>query len=91
MGKAIGKLTVYFEEPFWVKNNFNLKGISKLLGHSKEIISADVYGDTKEIIADCLDVLEPYMEEVLSPERAGKFHDFSQTTSWDTVVEAYVL
>lgn len=25
-----------------------------MLGHSKEIISADVYGDTAEIIEDCL-------------------------------------
>jgi integrase len=44
-----------------MKNNFNLKGISNMLGHSKEIISADVYGDTKEIIADCLDVLQPFI------------------------------
>ena len=41
-----------------------------MLGHSKEIISADVYGDTAEIIEDCLYAIEPFMEEVL-PE-AGK-------------------
>ena len=27
-----------------LKNDFNLKVIAKLLGHAKEIISADVYG-----------------------------------------------
>lgn len=74
-----------------MKNNFNLKGISKMLGHSKEIISADVYGDTKEIIADCLDVLEPYMESVLPLKRDTKFHDFSQSIILDTVVEVYIL
>lgn len=37
-----------------LKNDFNIKGISNMLGHSKEIISADIYGDTQEIIEDCL-------------------------------------
>ena len=55
-----------------MKNNFNLKGISNLLGPFKEIISADVYGDTKEIIADCLDVLQPFIEEVLPDTKKSK-------------------
>ena len=33
--------------------------------HAKEIISVDIYGDTQEIIEDCLDVLEPFIEEVM--------------------------
>lgn len=37
-----------------MKNDFSVKAISKLMGHSKEIITADIYGDTPEIIADCL-------------------------------------
>jgi integrase len=61
-----------------MKNNFNLKGISNMLGHSKEIISADVYGDTKEIIADCLDVLQPFIEEVLPDARKSRQNDFSR-------------
>ena len=36
------------------------------MGHAKEIITIDVYGDKKEIIGDCLDVLEPFISEVLS-------------------------
>ena len=44
-----------------LKNSFNSKGVSHLLGHAKEIISVDVYGDTQEIIEDCLDVLEPFI------------------------------
>jgi integrase len=61
-----------------MKNNFNLKGISNMFGHSKEIISADVYGDTKEIIADCLDVLQPFIEEVLPDVRKSRQNDFSR-------------
>ena len=52
-----------------LKNSFNSKGVSHLLGHAKEIISVDVYGDTQEIIEDCLDVLEPFIEEVIPKER----------------------
>ena len=58
-----------------LKHDFNIKGISHMLGHSKEIISADVYGDTAEIIEDCLYAIEPFMEEDLwkkSFRKAGK-------------------
>ncbi len=47
-----------------LKNNFNEKAISKLMGHATEIISVDVYGDNNEIITDCLDELEPFIESV---------------------------
>ena len=53
-----------------LKNSFNSKGVSHLLGHAKEIISVDIYGDTQEIIEDCLDVLEPFIEEVF--RKSGK-------------------
>lgn len=51
-----------------LKNNLNPKAVSKLMGHAKEIITIDVYGDKKEIIGDCLDVLEPFISEVLPKE-----------------------
>lgn len=38
------------------------------MGHAKEIITIDVYGDKKELIGDCLDVLEPFISEVLPEE-----------------------
>ena len=43
-----------------------------MLGHAKEIISVDVYGDTAEIIEDCLDVIEPFMKEVMPESREDK-------------------
>lgn len=36
-----------------------------MLGHSKEIIFADIYGDTAEIIEDCLYAIEPFIDEVM--------------------------
>lgn len=47
-----------------LKNNFSAKAISKLMGHATEIITMDVYGDNDEIIADCVDELNEYIEEV---------------------------
>ena len=51
-----------------LKNDFNPKAVSKLMGHEKEIITIDVYGDNREIIEDCLENLEPFIDEVLPEE-----------------------
>ena len=48
-----------------LKNDFNPKAVSKLMGHAKEFITLDVYGDNKNIIADGVPEIEAYMEEVL--------------------------
>ena len=47
-----------------LKNNFSPKAVSKLMGHAKERITVDVYGDTSKIIQDCLEELEPFIEEI---------------------------
>ena len=39
--------------------------ISKILGHSKEIVTADNYIDNQEIIADGVAELKDYIEDVL--------------------------
>jgi integrase len=51
-----------------LKNDFNPKAVAKLMGHAKEIITMDVYGDNKGIIADGVPEIEEYMEEVLPDE-----------------------
>ncbi len=48
-----------------LKNDFNPKAVSKLMGHAKELITMDVYGDNKGIIADCVDELQPFIDEVM--------------------------
>lgn len=72
-----------------LKNSFNSKGVSHLLGHAKEIISVDVYGDTQEIIEDCLDILEPFIEEVIPKERKDQYYDYSEVIEIDLILEEY--
>ena len=72
-----------------LKNSFNAKGVSHLLGHSKEIISVDVYGDTAQIIEDCLYALEPYIEEVIPKERENQYFDYSEMKEIDSIIEEY--
>ena len=48
-----------------LKEAFNPKAVSKLMGHAKELITMDVYADNKGIIADGVPEIEEYMKEVL--------------------------
>ena len=48
-----------------LKNDFNPKAVSKLMGHAKEIITIDVYGDNRGIIIDGVPEIEAYIEDVL--------------------------
>lgn len=47
------------------KNDFSMKAISILLGHSSEKVTFENYTDKNEIICDCLDELEPFIESVI--------------------------
>lgn len=48
-----------------LKEEFNPKAVSKLMGYAKELITMDVYADNREIIADGVPEIEAYMEMVL--------------------------
>ncbi len=71
-----------------IKNSFNLKAISNLMGHATEIISMDVYGDNEEIIADCLDELEPFIKLVQPDEEefGNEFLEGIDETYIDTLI-----
>ena len=70
-----------------LKNNFNPKAVSQLMGHAKEIITIDVYGDTAEIIEDCLDDLQPFIDEVIPKEESESGTDFSEDDYIDNICE----
>jgi len=55
-----------------LKNGFSPKAVSKLMGHAKEIITVDVYGDNKNIMDEEIPELEAYMEEVMPKEKEPK-------------------
>lgn len=40
------------------------------MGHAKEIITLDIYGDNAQIIADGVEEIQKYMKDVL-PEEIG--------------------
>ena len=61
-----------------IKKDFNLKAISRKMGHSKQIITADVYGDKKAIIEDCLEKLNPFLEEVLPKQEENIVKDYTK-------------
>lgn len=46
-----------------------MKAISKLLGHSSTMITFENYTDKNEIIQDCLEELEPYIEKLIPKEK----------------------
>lgn len=70
-----------------LKNNFNPKAVSQLMGHAKEIITIDVYGDTAEIIEDCLDDLQPFIDEVVPKKENESRADFSEDDYIDNISE----
>lgn len=51
-----------------LKQDFNPKAVSRLMGHAKEIITMDVYGDNANIIPEDVPELLSYMEEVMPTE-----------------------
>lgn len=67
-----------------LKNNFNPKAVSQLMGHAKEIITIDVYGDTAELIEDCLDELQPFIDDVV-PQDEESNTDFSEDEYLDNI------
>lgn len=59
-----------------LKNDFNPKAVSKLMGHAKEIITMDVYGDNQGIIADCIQEISDFINGVLpKQETDNKFQE----------------
>ena len=72
-----------------MKNDFNVKGISNLMGHAKEIITADVYGDTQEIIEDCLYAIEPFIEEVMPDYNKEEYYDYTDVFEMENLTDEY--
>ncbi len=57
---------------FLLKNDFNPKAVSKLMGHAKEIITVDVYGDKRNIIEDVVPEITDYINDVLPNTRTSQ-------------------
>lgn len=72
-----------------LKNNFSSKAVSKLMGHATDIITVDVYGDNEEIISDCSDELNSFIEEV-RPNNDEKNGDNSDVLICDQILDELI-
>lgn len=66
-----------------LKQDFNPKAVSKLMGHAKELITMDVYGDNANIIPEEMPELLSYMDDVM-PKKA--VNDNAKDDIEDTVI-----
>ena len=67
-----------------LKSDFNPKAVSKLMGHAKELITVDVYGDNQNIIPEEIPELVSYMNDVMPKKKSGQ--DMKDVVL-DTVIE----
>ena len=58
-----------------LKNKYSPKAVSKLMGHAKEIITMDVYGDNRNLIAMSIPELEAFVDEVIPTEKIVRFRE----------------
>ena len=65
-----------------LKENFSAKAVAKLMGHSKEIITVDVYGDNRGLIADGVPELDRYIDTLIPQNK-----DTSTGMVLDTIVD----
>lgn len=55
-----------------LKSDFNPKAISKLMGHAKELVTVDIYGENSNSIPDEIPKLLAYMKEVMPTQEVQK-------------------
>ena len=67
-----------------LKSDFNPKAVSKLMGHAKELITLDIYGDNSNIIPEEVPELLSYMEDVV-PKKDTK--QSMEANVLDTVID----
>ena len=67
-----------------LKNDFNPKAVSELMGHAKELITMDVYGDNANIIPEEIPELLSYMDEAM-PDKSRD--DDTERTVQDIMID----
>lgn len=70
------------------KNDFSMKAISQLLGHSSTMITFENYTDKNEIIQDCLEYLEPFIEKIVESEEQTNIIDCTNIET-DVIMQEY--
>jgi len=68
-----------------LNKDFDPKAVSKRMGHAKELIAMDVYGDNANIIPEEIPELLSYMNEAMPDKSRG---DDSKSNMQDVVIDA---
>ena len=73
-----------------LKENISHKAVSKTLGHAKEIITIDVYGDNKEIISGDIPELDSFIKDVLprSEDKEAEVQVLNSLIAIDDYIES---
>ena len=57
-----------------LKNDYSPKAVARMMGHAKEIITLDVYADNAQIIADGVQDMQDFIDDVL-PDDGGVYKE----------------
>ena len=70
-----------------LKEGFNPKAVSKLMGHAHELVAVDVYGDKRNIVDDDIPELLSFMEDVMPKGREVNDTDGKKADLLDIVID----
>lgn len=56
-----------------LKMNFSPKAVSNLMGHAKELITVDVYGDNAQLVSDNTDALDEFIKEIFTEDSKNEY------------------
>lgn len=62
-----------------LKNDYSPKAVSRMMGHAKEIITLDVYADKAQIIANSVQDMQSFIDDVL-PDEGGMYRELTDVS-----------
>ena len=73
-----------------LKMNFSPKAVSNLMGHAKELITIDVYGDNAQLISDNTEALDKFINEIFSEESKEQYLEEMRESNLDFNIDCEV-
>ena len=73
-----------------LKMNFSPKAVSNLMGHAKELITIDVYGDNAQLISDNTEALDEFIKEIFSEESQAQYLEEMRESNLDFDIDCEV-
>ena len=83
-GKLLSDIIYLFKD-----SSYSYEQEMRIIYSYDSVSDVFMHGDTQEIIEDCQDVLEPFIEEVIPKERKDQYYDYSEVIEIDLILEEY--